>query len=112
MKLAILRCSCVDLALLSGNLVRVPLPLPQLAGQFHLVYVFSASIIAPYVAANLRTPTKVEQAITARSPVNRDGSYVAPATVGIDGLSLTPSKTKLLEEVLLNRADTFNMEGN
>jgi 8-oxo-dGTP pyrophosphatase MutT (NUDIX family) len=40
-----------DLTLLSGNHVRVPLPV----GLYHLVHVFSESVHVPYVASNLRT---------------------------------------------------------
>jgi ADP-ribose pyrophosphatase YjhB (NUDIX family) len=48
-----------DLTMLSGNPLRVPLP----ASQHKLVHLFSASVHVPYVIANLRTPTKVEQAV-------------------------------------------------
>jgi 8-oxo-dGTP pyrophosphatase MutT (NUDIX family) len=50
-----------DLTLLSGNPLRVPLP----HGQHQLVHVFSASFHVLHVIANLRTPTKVEQVVSA-----------------------------------------------
>jgi hypothetical protein len=50
------------------------------------------------VTSNLRTPTKVEQVVTAQSTVHLDGSYVVPTTVDIDGLSLTPFKIGLVIE--------------
>jgi hypothetical protein len=40
----------------------------------------------------------VEHAVTAQTFVHHEGSYVAPITVDIDGLSLTPSKIGLLKE--------------
>jgi hypothetical protein len=48
------------------------------------------------VVANLRTPAKVEQAVTPQSTIHYNGSYVVPASVDIDGLSLTPSKIGLV----------------
>jgi hypothetical protein len=49
--------------------------------------------------ANLRTPTKVEQAIIAYSTVRHDdGSYVIPTTLSIDVLTLTPQVTGLGKE--------------
>jgi 8-oxo-dGTP pyrophosphatase MutT (NUDIX family) len=77
-----------DLMLSSGNHVRLPLS----AGRCQLVHVFSASGHVPYVLANLRTPTKVERVVTAQSFFHHDGPYVAPTTIDIDELSLTPSK--------------------
>jgi 8-oxo-dGTP pyrophosphatase MutT (NUDIX family) len=50
-----------NLTLLSGKLVRMPLP----AREYHPVYVFSLSVHVPYVNANMRTPAKVKQAVTA-----------------------------------------------
>jgi hypothetical protein len=74
---------------LSDAPVRVALP----EGQRRLVYVFSASIPIPYVTAHLRTPpAQLEQGVPAQSTINPDGSYVVPATIDIDGLSLTPAK--------------------
>jgi ADP-ribose pyrophosphatase YjhB (NUDIX family) len=83
-----------DLTWLSGNHIRVSLP----ASQHQLVHVFLASVHIPYAAADLRTPAKVEQAVTDHSNFHRDGSYVNPNTVDIDGLSLTPSKIGLVKE--------------
>jgi ADP-ribose pyrophosphatase YjhB (NUDIX family) len=82
-----------DLTLSSSNHVRVPLPKHQ------LVYVFSASLTIPYVIATLRTPAKVERVVTIRSTIHSKGSYVFPATVDIDVLSLTPSRTGLVKEI-------------
>jgi hypothetical protein len=50
------------------------------------------------VTANLLTPVKVEQAVTAKSTIHHDGSYVAPATININGLYVTLSKTGLVKE--------------
>jgi hypothetical protein len=58
----------------------------------------SASVLGPYVSANLRTPAKVDQAVTAQSTIYPNGTYVEPFSVEIDGLILTPSKTGLLKE--------------
>jgi hypothetical protein len=69
-----------------------------LTGKHNLVYVFAAYVPFPYVVANLRTPPKFSQAVTAQSAINPDGSYVVPSTIDIDGLTLTPSKTGLLTE--------------
>jgi 8-oxo-dGTP pyrophosphatase MutT (NUDIX family) len=80
-----------DLTLLSDALVRVALP----AGQ-QLVYVYSAFVLVPYVTSHLRTPAQLEQAVTAQSTINPDGSYVVPETLDIGGLNLTPAKTGLL----------------
>jgi hypothetical protein len=74
--------------LLSDAPVRVAL----LEGQRELVYIFSASVPIPYVTTNLRTIAKLEHVVTAQSTINPDGSYVVPATIDIDGLSLTPVK--------------------
>jgi hypothetical protein len=60
------------------------------------VYVFSAIVLAPYVTAHLSTLAQVEQGVTTQSTINPDGSYVVPATIGIDGLSPTPAKQGLL----------------
>jgi hypothetical protein len=83
-----------DLTLLSGNLVGVPLH----ASEHQFVHVFSASVHVPYVTAKLRTPTKVEQDVTALSIVHYDDAYTVPSIVDIDGLSLTPSKIGLAME--------------
>jgi ADP-ribose pyrophosphatase YjhB (NUDIX family) len=50
-----------DLAILSGAVVRVPLS----DGKHALVYVYSDYVLVPYVNANLRTPTKVQQVVIA-----------------------------------------------
>jgi hypothetical protein len=52
------------------------------------------SVLVPYVIANSRTPAKVEHVvqINALVTVYREGSYVVPVTVDINGLSLTPSE--------------------
>jgi 8-oxo-dGTP pyrophosphatase MutT (NUDIX family) len=82
-----------DLTMLSDAPVRVALP----EGQRQLVYIFSAaSLPVPYVTANLRTHTKLEDVDTAQSTINPYGSYVVPQKIDIDGLSLTPSKHGLL----------------
>jgi 8-oxo-dGTP pyrophosphatase MutT (NUDIX family) len=87
-----------DLTLLSGNLVRVPLP----AGRHQLVHIFSASVRVPYVTVSLRTPTKVEHVVNPHSTIHPDGSYVVPTTVDIDELSLTPSQIWLVRETQRN----------
>jgi hypothetical protein len=61
------------------------------ARKSHLIYVFLAFVHVPYVISNLRTPAKVEHAVT-------DGSFVVSTTIDIDGLSLTPSKIGLAKE--------------
>jgi hypothetical protein len=83
-----------DLILLSGVAVRVSLP----AGKHQLVYVYSASVSAPYVNAKLHTPTKVKQVVIAQSTVHPNVSYVVSATVDIDRLSMTPSVTDHFKE--------------
>jgi hypothetical protein len=64
----------------------------------NLVYLFAVYVQVPYVTANLRTPPKGSQAVTAQSTINPAGSYVVPSTIGIYGLTLTPSRTRLLKE--------------
>jgi 8-oxo-dGTP pyrophosphatase MutT (NUDIX family) len=83
-----------DLTLLSDAPVRVAL----LEGQ-QLVYVYSASVPVPFVTSHLRTHAQLEQAITAQSTINPDGSYVVPETLDISGLNLTLAKTGLLPAV-------------
>jgi hypothetical protein len=56
--------------------------------QHELVHVFSTSVHVPYVCANLPTPTKVEQVVTAQSIVHSDGTYTVPSIVDIDGSRL------------------------
>jgi hypothetical protein len=48
------------------------------------------------VTTHLRTTAHLEQAVTPKSTINPDGSYVVPATIDSDGLSLTPAKHGLL----------------
>jgi 8-oxo-dGTP pyrophosphatase MutT (NUDIX family) len=81
-----------DLIILSDAPVRVAIH----EGQRHLVYVFSASVPDPYVTTHLRTSAQLEQVVTAKSTINSNGSYVVPAIIDIDGLSLTPVKQGLL----------------
>jgi ADP-ribose pyrophosphatase YjhB (NUDIX family) len=80
-----------DLTLLSDTLVRVALPVGQ-----QLVYVYSASVPVPYLTTHLRTLAQLDQAVTAHSTINPDGSYVVPETIDVCGLNLTPVKTGLL----------------
>jgi 8-oxo-dGTP pyrophosphatase MutT (NUDIX family) len=81
-----------DLTLLSDAHVRIALP----DGQ-QLVFVYSASVL--FATSHLRTPTQDEQAVTAKSTINPDGTYVVPETINIDGLNLTPAQTGLLPVV-------------
>jgi ADP-ribose pyrophosphatase YjhB (NUDIX family) len=81
-----------DFTLLRYNPVRVSLP----EGKSQLVYVFSVYVPVPFVTTNLRTLDKLEQAFSAHSTVNPDGTYVFLESIDIDGLSLTPTKTGLL----------------
>jgi ADP-ribose pyrophosphatase YjhB (NUDIX family) len=76
-----------DLILLSDAPVRVALH----GGRRQHVYVFSAYVQVPYVTTNLRTPAELEHGVTAQSTINLDFSYVAPTTIDIGGLSLTPT---------------------
>jgi hypothetical protein len=78
-----------DLTLLSDALVRVALP----EGQ-HLVYVYSASVPVPFVTSHLRTLAQLEQAATAQSTINPDGSYVVPDKTGL--LLAVKHKSELL----------------
>jgi hypothetical protein len=80
--------------MLSDAHVRVALP----EGQ-QLIYVYSASIHVLFATSHLRTPAQLEQAVTAQSTINPDGSYVVPETLDIGGLTLTPVKTGLLPTV-------------
>jgi ADP-ribose pyrophosphatase YjhB (NUDIX family) len=77
-----------DLTVLSNNPVRVSLR----EGRHQHVYVFSASIPVTFAAANIHTPAKIVQDITAQSTINHNGNYVVLATIDIDGLSLTQTK--------------------
>ena len=58
-----------DLTLLSDAPYRVALP----DGQ-QLVYVYSASVPVPYVTTHLRTHAQLEEAVTAQSTINPDGT--------------------------------------
>jgi hypothetical protein len=49
-----------------------------------------------FATSHVRTPAQVEQAVTAQSMINPDGTYVVPETITIDGLNLTPAQTGLL----------------
>jgi ADP-ribose pyrophosphatase YjhB (NUDIX family) len=80
-----------DLTLLSDAPVRVALHARQ-----QLVYVYSVSVLVPYVTTHLRTPAQLEQAVTTQSTINPDCSYVVTETLGIGGLNLRPAKTGLL----------------
>jgi hypothetical protein len=44
-------------------------------GKHKFVYVFSSFVPVPFVAANIRTHTKLVQDVTAQSTINLDGSY-------------------------------------
>jgi hypothetical protein len=61
--------------------------------------VYSAYVPVPFVTSHLRTHAQLEQAVTAQSTINPDGSYVVPETFDIGGLNLTPAKTGLLPAV-------------
>jgi hypothetical protein len=80
-----------NLTLLSDAHVRVAIPVGQ-----QLVYVYSAYVLVPYVTTHLRTHAQLEQAVTAQSTINPDGSYVVPEIIDIGGLTLTPAKKGLL----------------
>jgi ADP-ribose pyrophosphatase YjhB (NUDIX family) len=80
-----------DLMLLSDAPVRGVLPVGQ-----QLVYICSAYVPVQYITTHLRTPAQLEQAFTAQSTINPDGSYVVPETLDIGGLNLTPAETGLL----------------
>jgi hypothetical protein len=83
-----------DLTFLSGAHFRIPLS----GNQLHHVCVYAGSVHVPYVIANFRTLAKVEQAVVSQSVIYRDGTYVVPATLDIDGLTHTPSAMGLLKE--------------
>jgi 8-oxo-dGTP pyrophosphatase MutT (NUDIX family) len=90
-----------DLTLLSDAHVRVALS----EGQ-HLVYVYSASFPVMFATSHLRNPPQLEQAVTAQSTINPDGSNVVPETLSIGGLNLTPAHTELLP-ALKHKASYF-----
>jgi hypothetical protein len=56
----------------------------------------------PFRFPNLRTPAKLKQAVITQSTINLDGFYVGPATIDIDGLSLTPAKHGFLSALKRN----------
>jgi 8-oxo-dGTP pyrophosphatase MutT (NUDIX family) len=58
-----------DLIMLSNKPTRVSLH----EGNHQLVYVSSAFIRVPFVAANIRTHTKLVQVVTTESTINHDG---------------------------------------
>jgi ADP-ribose pyrophosphatase YjhB (NUDIX family) len=80
-----------NLTLLSDAHVRVALP----EGHQN-VYVYSASVPVSFATSHLRTPAHLEQAVTAQSTINPDGSYVVPETIDIGGLNLAPAQTVML----------------
>jgi hypothetical protein len=82
--------------LFGHNPIRVSLS----EGKRQFVCVFSASLPVPLVTANLRTPAKLEQDVGVDSTINPDdGTNVVPKTIGIDDLSLTPTKIGLLPSI-------------
>jgi hypothetical protein len=50
------------------------------------------------VTANIRTPAKLEHAVTAHSTIHPYGTFLFPPSIDIAEFSLTPSKTGLLKE--------------
>jgi hypothetical protein len=92
-----------NLTLLNDAHVRVALPHGQ-----QLVYVYSAFVPIPFVTTHLRTPTQLEQAVTAQSTINPDGSYFVPETLDIGGLNLTPAKTGLLPAMKHNKSELLH----
>jgi 8-oxo-dGTP pyrophosphatase MutT (NUDIX family) len=44
--------------------------------KFQRVYVYSASVLVPYMTASLRTPTKVEHTVSSQSTIHHDGTSV------------------------------------
>jgi 8-oxo-dGTP pyrophosphatase MutT (NUDIX family) len=70
-----------DLTMLSGVVVRVPLP----DSKLQHVNGYLASVPVMYVNTNLWTPTKIEHVAIA----HHDGSSVVPTTIDIDGLTMT-----------------------
>jgi ADP-ribose pyrophosphatase YjhB (NUDIX family) len=94
-----------DLTLLSDAHVRVALPVGQ-----QLVYVYSAYVLVPYVTTHLRTHAQLEEAVTAQSTINPDGSYVVPETIDVGSLNLTPAmkhKSDLLHFGYVTQWETF-----
>jgi 8-oxo-dGTP pyrophosphatase MutT (NUDIX family) len=70
-----------DLILLSGSDNGVPSPV----SDTHNVYIYVDDVHVPYMTANLRTSTKVEQLVLFQLIVNLNASYVVPATGALDG---------------------------
>jgi hypothetical protein len=64
-----------------------------------VAHIYSAYVPVPFVTSHLRTPAQLEEAVTAESTINPDGSYVVPETLDIGGLNLPPAKTGLLPAV-------------
>jgi hypothetical protein len=85
-----------DLTLPSNNPVQVSLR----EAKHRLVYVFSAYVPVTFISAIVRTPTKLIQDVTTQSTINLDGIHVVQATIDIDGLSLTPTKSRRLLDVI------------
>jgi hypothetical protein len=73
--------------MLNDNPVQVSL----LEGECQLVYVFSAFVPGLLATSNIRTLAKLVEDVTTQSTINDDGTYIVPATIDIDGLSLTPT---------------------
>jgi hypothetical protein len=84
-----------DLTLLRNNPVRVSIP----EAKHQLVYAISAYAPVPFVPPNIRTTAKLIQVVT-QSTINPDGTYVVSATIDIHGLSLTPTKSGRLHDVI------------
>jgi hypothetical protein len=74
------------LTILSGVGVRISL----FEGKYPLVYVYAASNVVLHVTTNLRTPIQVEKVVISQSAVQRHGPSVVPATIALDGLTMTP----------------------
>jgi hypothetical protein len=55
-----------------------------------------------YVITNMSTPAKVEHAVTILSTIHLNGTYFVPITIGIDGISLTPTRIGLVRETQRN----------
>jgi hypothetical protein len=87
-----------DVTMLSNNNpVRVSLH----EGERQLVQDFSAFVLVPFVATNIRTPARLVEVVTTQSTINHDGTYVIPTTIDIiDGLSLTQAKSGRLTDVI------------
>jgi ADP-ribose pyrophosphatase YjhB (NUDIX family) len=93
-----------ELTMLNDAPVRVVLP----EGQRRLVYVFSAYVPVPYMTTHLRTSAHLKQAVIAQSTINANGSYVVPATIDIDGLSLKSAKNHGLLPALKHKYELLH----